>query len=140
MTTAAVENLRAAQARANSVRPAAGGFPVLAKVLHQAGVHRNEWQLPSAQSVYLTDLGPVVEQATPLLGGLADVPPFDRDAVIRAIRADQAGQTSFPQFLDAVWRAGVLRYVADFDAREVTYYGWDGARYVESYPDVAVPG
>jgi uncharacterized protein YbcV (DUF1398 family) len=75
--TTAIENLHSAQARAMSIRPKAGGFPVLAKVLHLAGVHRNEWFLPAAQSVY----------------------------------------------------------VADFDAREVTYYGWNGESYLESYPD-----
>jgi len=37
--TTAIENLQSAQARAMSIRPKAGGFPVLAKVLHLAGVH-----------------------------------------------------------------------------------------------------
>jgi uncharacterized protein YbcV (DUF1398 family) len=137
--TAAIENLQSALARAMSVRPKARGFPVLAKVLHEAGVHRNEWFLPAAQSVYLTDLGPVVQQGVPIATGLLDMPPFDRDALIRAIRTDQAGGSSFPEFLRRAWRAGVLRYVADFDGREVTYYGWNGENYVEPYPDVPIP-
>jgi uncharacterized protein YbcV (DUF1398 family) len=136
--TTAIENLQSAQACAMSVRPEAGGFPVLAKVLHEAGVHRNEWLLPAAQSLYVTDLGPVVEQGTPVAVGSLDVPPFDREALIRALRADQAGKSTFPEFLEAAWRAGVLRYVADFDAREVTYHGWNGDSYVESYPDAAI--
>ncbi len=136
--TTAIENLQSAQARAMSVRPKAGGFPVLAKVLHEAGVHRNEWFLPAAQSVYITDLGPVVRQGAPIASGLIDVPSFDRAALIRALRADQAGETTFPEFLNAAWRAGVVRYVADFDAREVTYYGWTSENYVESYPDVTI--
>ena len=134
----AIENLQSAQARAVSIRPKAGGFPVLAKVLHQAGVHRNEWFLPAAQSVYVTDLGPVVQQGTPIATGSLDVPPFDRDALIGALRADQGGMTTLTEFLGAAWRAGVLRYVADFDAREVTYYGWNGENYVESYPDAPI--
>jgi len=32
----------------------------------------------------------------------------------------------------------VLRYVADFDKREVTYHGWNGQNYAESYPDAAI--
>ena len=44
---------------------------------------------------------------------------------------------SFAEFLAAAWRAGVLRYVADFDAREVTYHSWNGENYVEPYPDAA---
>jgi uncharacterized protein YbcV (DUF1398 family) len=46
--------------------------------------------------------------------------------------------STFAEFLGAAWRAGVLRYVADFDAREVSYYGWNGENYVESYPDAAI--
>ena len=92
--TTAIENLQSAQAHAISIRPKAGGFPVLAKVLHQAGVHRNEWFLPAAQSLYVTDLGAVVQQGTPIATGSLDVPPFDRDALIRTLRADQAGMAA----------------------------------------------
>jgi uncharacterized protein YbcV (DUF1398 family) len=137
--TTATENLQSALARAMSVRPKAGGFPVLAKVLHDAGVHRNEWFLPAAQSLYFTDLGPVVQQGPPVATGLLDVPPFDQAALVRAIRADQAGMSTFPEFLNAAWQAGIVRYVADFDGRAVTYYGWTGENYVESYPDAAIP-
>ena len=82
--TTAIDNLQSAQAHATSIRPKAGGFPVLAKVLHQAGVDRNEWFLPAAQSVYVTGLGPVVQQGTPIATGSFGVPAFDRDALIRA--------------------------------------------------------
>jgi uncharacterized protein YbcV (DUF1398 family) len=132
----ATENVETAQQRALSLRPNVGGFPVLAEVLRQAGVHRNEWFLPAAQSLYLTDDGPVVQQGTPLLTGLVDVPRFDEAAVIAAIRTDQAGESTFPEFLDAAWKAGVVRYVADFDSRIVAYFGYDGSEYVESYPAV----
>ena len=71
--TAAIENLREAQERAVSVRPRVGGFPVLARMLHEAGVHRNECFLSAAQSVYITDLSPVVQQTTPVTSGLIDV-------------------------------------------------------------------
>jgi uncharacterized protein YbcV (DUF1398 family) len=134
----AIENLQAAQQRAVSIRPKVGGFPVLAEVLRQAGVHRNEWFLPAAESLYLTDDGPVVQQGTPLATGLVDMPAFDEAAVIAAIRTDQAGESTFPEFLDAAWRAGVLRYVADFDARTVTYFGNDRKNYVESYLAVEI--
>lgn len=132
----ATESIRAAQQRATAIRPKVGGFPVLAEVLRRAGVRRTEWTLPSAQSVYVTDDGSVVQQLTPVADGMTDVPVFDRDAVIRAIRADQAGQSTFPAFLAASWEAGVVRYVADFDACTVTYFGVDGDSYVEAYPRV----
>jgi uncharacterized protein YbcV (DUF1398 family) len=94
--------------------------------------------LPSCQSVYLTEHGAVVQQGTPLVTGVADVPPFDREALIRALRTDQAGNSTFPEFLAATWRAGVVRYDVDFAARKVAYYGARDEAYVEDYPAVEV--
>lgn len=132
----AIDNLNAAFQRAFAIRPKVGGFPVLAEVLRQAGVTRNLWKLPSAQSVYLTDLGPVVNQGTPLVAGMHPIPAFDEAAVVRAIRADQAGETTFPEFLHGVWNAGIVHYDVDFAARVVTYNGVKGERYIEAYPAV----
>jgi uncharacterized protein YbcV (DUF1398 family) len=132
----AVENLRAAQESAMAVRPKVGGFPYLAEALRQAGVRRNTWFLPACQSLYLTNDGPVVAQGTPLLSGTVDVPPFDREALIRALRTDQAGDSTFAEFLTASWRAGVVRFEVDFGARTVTYSGCEGDDYVENYPQV----
>jgi len=134
--THAIENLQAAQARALRVRPAVGGFPYLAEALRQAGVTRNEWALPAAQSLYLTALGPVVSVGPPLRSGLEAVPAFDREALVSALRTDQAGLSSFPEFLESAWRAGVVRYVVDFTARTVSYFGAAGEAYVEEYPAV----
>ncbi len=134
----AIENLQSAQAHAMSIRPRVGGFPVLAKVLHEAGVRRNEWFLPAAESVYLTDLGPVVQQGEPIATGTLDVPVYDEEALIRALRVDQAGESTFPEFLLSTWKAGVVRYVVDLDAREVVYHGLGGESYTEAYSDVSL--
>jgi uncharacterized protein YbcV (DUF1398 family) len=129
-----IENLEAAMKRAMQVRPKVGGFPYLAECLRQAGVLRNLWYLPACQSVYLTQNGPVVSLGTALVSGTVDVPKFDRDALIAALRTDQAGQSTFPGFLSASWRAGVVRYDVDFNARTCTYFGANDEEYVESYP------
>jgi uncharacterized protein YbcV (DUF1398 family) len=134
----AIENLEAALKRAMTVRPKVGGFPYLAETLRRAGVTRNIWSLPSCQSIYLTKDGSVVSQGTPLVSGVADVPQFDREALIRALRTDQAGESTFPEFLGATWQAGVVRYDVDFAARTVAYYGCDGEEYIEAYPAVEV--
>jgi uncharacterized protein YbcV (DUF1398 family) len=134
----AIANLQAAQQRALAVRPKVGGFPYLAETLRCAGVTRNLWVLPACESLYMTDAGPVVIQGTPLLTGAADVPPFDQKALIAALRADQAGENSFPEFLSASWRAGVVRYDVDFSQRTVTYYGCNGETYAEHYPAVEI--
>jgi uncharacterized protein YbcV (DUF1398 family) len=138
--SSSVEALQAAFSRAAAIRPAVGGFPVLAEVLRSAGVKRNEWQLPAAQSRYdMTDGTVLIQQLTPLTEGINAVPAFDRDELIRVLRADQAGETTFPAFLDGSWQAGVVRYVVEFDEHRVSYYGSAGEVYEESYPPDARP-
>jgi uncharacterized protein YbcV (DUF1398 family) len=129
----AIETLQAAQKRAMAGRPKVGGFPYLAETLRRAGVTRNLWCLPSCQSIYLTKEGPVVSQGVPLVSGTVDVPVFNRDALFRALRTDP-GESNFPEFLMASWRAGVIRYDVNFDERRVTYYGCNGEEYAEDYP------
>jgi uncharacterized protein YbcV (DUF1398 family) len=132
----AIENLQAALERGMANRPSVGRFPHLAETLRRAGVTRNVWSLPACQSLYLTKDGAVIIQGTPLITGTVDVPPFDRDALIVALRTDQAGKSSFPEFLLASWRAGVVSYDVDFTARTVAYYGCDGEQYIEEYPAI----
>ncbi len=134
----AIENLQVAQKRAMAGRPKVGGFPYLAETLRRAGVKRNLWYLPAAQSLYLTEDGPVVSLGTPMISGTVDVPAFNKEALISALRTDQAGMSTFPEFLAASWQAGVVCYDVDLTARQVTYYGCNGEEYVESYPAVEV--
>jgi uncharacterized protein YbcV (DUF1398 family) len=67
-----------------------------------------------------------------------DVPAFDQDALIAALRIDQAGESTFPEFLEGSWRAGVVRYDVDFAARTVAYLGCNGEKYIEAYPAVQI--
>jgi uncharacterized protein YbcV (DUF1398 family) len=134
----AIENLGAAQKRAMAVRPKIGGFPYLAETLRRAGVTRNQWFLPACESLYLTKDGPVVTQGAPLVSGTVDVPRFDREALVKALRTDQAGNSTFLEFLEGCWLAGIVRYEVDFSARTCTYYGAEGEEYIENYPEVSV--
>ena len=45
---------------------------------------------------------------TPLVSGTVEAPPFDRDALITALRIDQAGENTFARFLETSCRAGVI--------------------------------
>jgi uncharacterized protein YbcV (DUF1398 family) len=137
--SAAITNLQAAQRDAIARRPAAQGFPHLAETLRRAGVRTNTWWLPAMQSLYETDLGAVVDQGVPLIDGMSEVPSFDRAALVAALRADQAGQTTFREFAAAAWRAGVLRYVVDLENRTCTYFGLHDQTYVERYAAVERP-
>jgi uncharacterized protein YbcV (DUF1398 family) len=134
----AIDNLEEALKRAMATRPKIGGFPHLAESMRRAGVTRNIWFLPACESLYLTQHGPVVSQGQPLVSGMTDVPLFNREALIAALRIDQAGNSTFPEFLAASWRAGVVRYEVDFAARTVGYYGGNEEVYVEAYPAVDI--
>jgi uncharacterized protein YbcV (DUF1398 family) len=134
----AIENLTLALKRGMAGRPKVGGFPYLAETLRRAGVTRNLWFLPACQAIYITDRGPVAFQGTPLVSDMDDVPSFDREALLHALRTDQAGKSTFPEFLAATWKAGIVRYDVDFVGRTCTYYGVGEESYVESYPAMEV--
>lgn len=134
------EKLLIAQEYAMTNRPKVGGFPFLAECLRQAGVEKNVWHLPSVHCFYFMEEGLMTYQGTPLLNGISDIPSFDQDVLISALRTDQAGHSTFPEFLMAAWKAGVVRYDVDFLERAVTYYGARGETYQESYPAVEVFG
>lgn len=130
--------IQRAMKRAEAGRPKIGGFPYLAECLRQAGATRNVWHLPSCQSLFYTDKGTVVIQGLPLVTGFADVPPYSESALITAIRRDQAGETTFGEFLTGTWKAGIVSYEVDFINRTVEYVGALGESYLEEYPSVEV--
>lgn len=134
----AIKNLTQAMKRAEAIRPRVGGFPYLAEVLRKAGVTRNVWSLPSGQSLFLTEHGDVVMQGEPLVNGAVDVPAFNEEALVRALRVDQAGESTFPEFLRLSWLAGVVRYEVDLEARTVAYQGCHGEEYIEAYAAVTL--
>jgi uncharacterized protein YbcV (DUF1398 family) len=130
------EKLQTAIKFAMEHRPKVGGFPFLAECLRRAGVKKNIWSLPGAQSVYLFENDAVVMQGIPLITGMVAIPTFNKEALVIALRTDQAGQSTFPEFLMSAWRAGVVGYNVDFETRVVTYYGTHGEMYEESYDAV----
>lgn len=134
----AIEKLLTAQQHAMKIKPQIGGFPYLAQVLRLAGVTRNIWFLPSCQSIYLTNNGPVVMPGKPLINNIADIPLFNCEALIHALRIDQAGKSTFQEFLESTWQAGVVRYEVDFVNRTVAYYGCLNEEYIEEYSAVNI--
>ena len=131
-----VETIVEAQARGARIRPRVGGFPHLAEVLRQAGVERIHCNVPAMSTVYVTAGGEVVQQGTPQVSGTAAIAPFDEGALIAALRTDQAGESTYPEFMAGAWRAGVVTYDIDLAGRTCTYRSAAGAQYVEQYPAV----
>jgi uncharacterized protein YbcV (DUF1398 family) len=121
------------------VRPKAGGFPYLAETLRQAGVKRVLVNVPSMTTAYITPEGTLVQQAAPQISGAVALSPFDESALVAAIRTDQAGISTYPEFMAATWAAGVLSYEVDLERRTCTYRSADGESYLESYPAVDLP-
>lgn len=134
----AIEAIQSAMQRAETIKPQVGGFPYLAECLRQAGATKNLWYLPSGQCLFFTENGAVALQNQPLVSGFASVPNYDETALIAAIRRDQAGESTFPEFLEASWLAGVIEYEVDFESRTVTYKGALGEHYLEEYPVVDI--
>jgi uncharacterized protein YbcV (DUF1398 family) len=134
----AVEKLQAAQKKAMANRPKIGGFAYLAETLRLAGVKQNIWTLPACQSIYHMEDASVVQQGTPLINGYADIPAFNKNSLLKAIRTNQAGENTFPEFLMATWKAGIIWYQVNFEKRTVTYGGSKGEIYVEEYAAVSL--
>ena len=137
--TASTAHLMTALDDAAATRPAVDGFPHFAETLRGAGIRRIEFTLPSMQSLYLTDLGPVMVSGEPIVDGPVEVPAFDDAALRTALRDDRAGKLAFPQFALAAWHAGVVGWIVDLDARVCTYRGAAGERFDESYSGVSLP-
>jgi uncharacterized protein YbcV (DUF1398 family) len=133
------ELVAAARAQGMRLRPSVGGFPYLAEALHQAGIRTVHCDVASRTTTYRASGGAVVDQQTPLIDGLTDVAPFDRDALIAAIRRDQQGASTYDEFMAAIWNAGVITYDIDLDGRTCTYAGNNDDVYVERYAAVSLP-
>ncbi|UAN43327.1 DUF1398 family protein (plasmid) [Enterobacter sp. JBIWA008] len=131
-----VKRILAALDAARQLPVREGHFPHLANLLHRTGILSNTWTLPGCQSIYETQEGCVVIPGEPLLNSPVDVPPFSDKKLMTAICEDQAGNTTFREFLMRIWQAGVVSYRVDFVSRTVTYYGLNGDIWEENYPDV----
>ncbi|WP_081166765.1 DUF1398 family protein [Lactococcus garvieae] len=130
------QNIHKAMLRANQVRPLDNGFPYLAECLRQEGIIKNIWHLPSCDSFYFSESESLVNPGNPLIGRVGPCPSFNQPALVQALRSDQAGKITFPEFLLQAWKAGVIRYEVDFIQRHVTYYGAFGETYKEDYPPI----
>ena len=131
-----IQILDEAQKLAISIKPKTRGFPIFAEVLRRAGVHSYVWFLPSCQSIYNFETGHVVQQMQPLMLGAFGIPKFSKENLKSAIQIDQNGDTSFHEFLLAIWNAGVISYEVDFLKRKVTYFSVKEDSYTEEYPQV----
>ena len=138
MTNDLVASVRSALARAGAVRPKVNGFPYFAEALREAAITAIETSIAAGGSVYHLTGGSVAQPFEPIAETAVAVPNWDETALIAAIRADQAGRSTFPEFLRAAWNAGVIGYRVDLTERTCTYAGTATRTYVETYPAVTL--
>jgi uncharacterized protein YbcV (DUF1398 family) len=137
--TTIMETINAANSSAAAIRPKVGGFPYLAEVLRQAGVTNYFFDVPSMTVVYATPEGDVLKPGRFIRRDETLVPPFDASALVAALQTDQRGESTFPEFVEASFLAGVLRFEVDTAARTCTYLGAHGEQYIEEYAAVELP-
>ncbi len=128
-----IDTIAAASARGMAIRPKVGGFPYLAEALRQAGVRKYYFDVPSMTVIYATADGDVLQPGALPRSEKSVIPPYNEAALIEAIRIDQRGESTFPEFVESSLQAGVIRYEVDTAARTCTYLGAHGERYVEGY-------
>lgn len=132
------DDVLATRQRGIAARPRVGGFPVLAESLRLGGVVSVAVTVPSLTTVYTTPSGSVIDQGPPMFVDVAEVPSFDRQRFIDGLRADQAGEISFPEWLRITWESGVVWYEVDLIERRCTYRSAAGESFVEDYPAVVL--
>lgn len=140
MTTHLVETVQQAQRRGAAARPRVNGFPYYAEALRAAGITLVDTSIATGGSVYYLADGAVAQTFDPIVGPVAAVPAWNEVGLIAAIRADQVGNGTFPEFLRDAWQAGVIHFRVDLANRTCTYFGVSDNHYVETYPAVAVAG
>ncbi|MFD7441294.1 DUF1398 family protein [Streptomyces sp. NPDC059909] len=136
--TSAITNPQRALERAAAVRPEVGGFPSSPNPCARPESAAAAWPCRRTRCRTSPTPGHVAVQGEPLVTGSVDIAPFDRQALIAALRAGQGGETTFPEFVHGCRKAGVLRYDVDLHGRTCTYYGADGGSCTETYPAVEI--
>jgi uncharacterized protein YbcV (DUF1398 family) len=140
MISTTITTVQQAQRRGAASRPRINGFPHYAEALRAAGISAVETSIATGGSVYYLADGAVTESFEPIVTHISAVPDWNEAGVTAALRADQEGRTTFPEFLRAAWDAGVIQFRVDLAGRTCTYVGAAGEHYVENYPAVAAIG
>jgi len=71
------------------------------------------------------------------LGSRAIASAFSADQVAAALRAIQAGQINYVEFLERIMAAGCVGYLVFVTGRRVIYLGRHGETYLEHFPNHA---
>lgn len=108
-------------------------FPEIVSRLLEAGVESYHVDLVRGEKrYYLPDGENHVVNDQMHLERAADA--FSAAQVQAAVKGSQAGQITYPQFLELIAAAGAVYYIAYLKGKRVTYFGREGDSYTEYFP------
>jgi len=105
----------------------AQNYPDLAARLAAAGVLSYTVDVASKITLYRFENG-VIHLSEKTDAPVAISPQFDKGAVVKAIRDNQEGRTTYPEFMQGMANSGVIFYEATLNGENprVTYIGIGG--------------
>lgn len=59
---------------------------------------------------------------------------FSAESVVAAIRASQAGEIKYKEFIQRILAAGCVYYITYIDGKKVVYFGRKGEAHTEHFP------
>lgn len=108
-------------------------FPEVVGMLTGAGVESYFADLVRGEETFYAAHGEThVEKMTILSGKVAD--EFSQAGIVAAIRAAQADEIRYPEFLKRAMAAGIVAYWAFLSGKRVIYFGRRGEFHVEEFP------
>jgi uncharacterized protein YbcV (DUF1398 family) len=108
-------------------------FPEVVRQLLEAGVESYCADLVRGEEIfYMPDGSTHVEKMTLPAEKIAD--DFSQTGIVSAIRAAQADQIRYPEFVKRATAAGIAVYWVFLTGRKVIYFGRKGEFHVEEFP------
>lgn len=108
-------------------------YPKLVDLLAEAEVKNYVTDVATRRITYFGLETPFVEQSPGSPLQIAD--DFNEKEVINAIKRTQKRETTYPQFLEEIAKAGIYKYEVDLIKREITYISKKG-QYKELIPKI----
>ena len=108
-------------------------FPQVVGMLIDAGVESYCADLVRGEDIFFMPNGEThMERMTLPSTKIAE--HFSKPGIVAAVRAAQADQIRYPEFLTRAMAAGTAAYWAFLTGRRVIYFGRDGEFHVEEFP------
>jgi uncharacterized protein YbcV (DUF1398 family) len=108
-------------------------FPEVIRMLMEAGVESYRCDLIRADDTFYMPSGETHVEKMSLLS--VQIPEeFSAAGIVAAIRAAQADEIRYPEFLKRAMAAGVASYWVFIAGKKVIYFGRNGDFHVEKFP------